>query len=288
MTTSLNGFITASSDNSINGNYITQHSVSFRVSGFDEEVEGTVVNVGDSNLETDELPYRIWANEGSSIEFQYTRRINSVVNGKRYVLTDISVPSLNSITEPVRVTGSYDKTEYSIKFYENNLHPEDSTTVVTINGASVGTNDLPYTYWAEAGSTVVYDAETYVYDWDADLRHVIMETSGPASPFVVSGPDSVTLTYGENGTQNIQVLVVFQAGGRTRISDVTYQIESQPENTVTTPSQIWVPYGSTISFSFQNPIQLLDGREYYLLSVDPTSPHDIFGPHTFFAYYDMG
>ena len=92
------------------------------------------------------------------------------------------------------ITANY-KTQYLIVFTQSGLDDTATGTVVTINSVDYEFTDLPYSVWADEGSTFTYSYQDIVLSSTAGKRFKLVGVSGSTSPFTVTGPITVTGNY---------------------------------------------------------------------------------------------
>jgi PKD repeat protein len=86
------------------------------------------------------------------------------------------------------------KTQYAVTFTHSGLNATASGTVVTVNSTSVTFVQLPYTLYAENGSSVTYSYGN-VSTATPGVTFVLLNVTGPSSPIIVTGPVTVTGNY---------------------------------------------------------------------------------------------
>ncbi|MCD6240864.1 PKD domain-containing protein, partial [Candidatus Bathyarchaeota archaeon] len=187
--------ITMDSAKDITANYKTQYLIVFTQSGLDDTATGTVVIINSTDYEFTDLPYNIWADEGSTFTYSYQDIVLSSTTGKRFKLVGVSGPtSPFTVTGPITVTGNY-KIQYQVTFDQTGLDSSATGTVVTVNGTPLDYSSLPFSQWLDEGTTVTYSYESIVSSTTQGKRFSLSDITGPASPFTVDGPKTIIGNY---------------------------------------------------------------------------------------------
>jgi len=187
--------LTMDSAKDITANYKTQYFIVFTQSGLDDTATGTVVTINSADYEFTDLPYSIWADEGSTFTYSYQDIVLSSTAGKRFKLVGVSGPtSPFTVTGPITVTGNY-KIQYQVTFDQTGLDPSATGTVVTVNGTPLDYGSLPFSQWLDEGTTVTYSYESIVSSTTQGKRFSLSDITGPASPFIVDGPKTIIGNY---------------------------------------------------------------------------------------------
>jgi len=187
--------ITMDSAKDITANYKTQYLIVFTQSGLDDTATSTVVIINSTDYEFTDLPYNIWADEGSTFTYSYQDIVLSSTTGKRFKLVGVSGPtSPFTVTGPITVTGNY-KIQYQVTFDQTGLDSSATGTVVTVNGTPLDYSSLPFSQWLDEGTTVTYSYESIVSSTTQGKRFSLSDITGPASPFTVDGPKTIIGNY---------------------------------------------------------------------------------------------
>ncbi|MEM4732975.1 MAG: PKD domain-containing protein, partial [Candidatus Bathyarchaeia archaeon] len=259
--------ITVTGPTTVTGNYVTQYQVTFAQTGLDSTATGTVVTVNGTPKTYSNLPYTLWVNSGSSVTYSYSSPVSSSVSGKQFRLGSVSGPaSPITVSCPTTVTGNY-VTQYLVTFAQTGLGADATGTVVTVNGSAKTYTDLPYSFWVDCGSTVVY-AYTDMVGGGAGKRYRLDSVTGPSSPVTVTGPATVTgnyvtqysVTFAQNGLDSTAVGTVVTVNG-------------EPKQFGDLPFSSWVDSGSSVTYAYSNVSSSTTGKRFTLTSVSgPSSP----------------
>jgi hypothetical protein len=86
----------------------TRYQVKFDQTGLDNTATGTIVNVNGLQLTRDNLPYVIWAENGTIENYSYSSTVSSTIGGKQFKLNSVTgKPSPIIVTGPENITGNY-------------------------------------------------------------------------------------------------------------------------------------------------------------------------------------
>jgi uncharacterized membrane protein len=77
----------------VTANYVHQYNITFTQSGLTSDASGTVATVNGTALAYSDLPYSMWVDTGSIVNYAYTATISSTTTGKQYSLTGVTGPS---------------------------------------------------------------------------------------------------------------------------------------------------------------------------------------------------
>jgi hypothetical protein len=232
----------------VTGNYVTQYSITFGVTGLGADSQGTIVTVNETAKTYSELPYAFWVDSGSTVTYSYTSTIPSSTAGMRYRLANVTgPPSPVTMTAPTTVTGNY-VVQYQITFAQNGLDATATGTVVTVNGNPKTYANLPYVDWFDNGNIITY-AYSNVSSSTLGKRFILANVSGPSSPVTVSS--SVTVT----GNYKTQYKVTFdQSGVGTDFTSTVVNVDSATYNRNSLPTEFWWDKNSNHSFEFMTPL----------------------------------
>jgi len=112
---STSGFTTAQSGTltvpqgggTITGNWATQYLITFQTIGLDYSALGTVLNVQSSHIAYSQMPYSIWVDASTSLNFNFTTTVASSVQSVQFPFVSYSSPSPLFVTGPLTVSASY-------------------------------------------------------------------------------------------------------------------------------------------------------------------------------------
>lgn len=272
--------ITITAPANIIGEYLTQWLVTFNVEGLDASATSLIVTVNGSTLGFADLPYSIWVNSDSTVEYNFSEIVASSLIGKRFRLDAVIGPSSPfSVDSKIIITGTY-ITQWLVTFTQEGLDTSANETVLIVDSTTVSYEELPYTIWVDAGSEIQYTYESIISSSEEGKRFRLVSVNGPESPITVTEPTSIA------GYYTIQWRVIFNHTGLDNsavgtiviVNDVAVEYSSLPYT-------VWVDNGSTITYAYEELISsTVDGKRFILENVDGcpspitvSSPEDITG-----------
>ncbi|MCJ7423028.1 PKD domain-containing protein [Candidatus Bathyarchaeota archaeon] len=241
----------------VTGNYVVQYLVTFAQSGLDSTAASTVVTVsGNAKVYTD-LPFALWVDSSGSVTYSYNSIVSSSTAGKQFRLTSVTgFASPITVTGPTTVTGNY-VVQYQVTFAQSGLDSTATGTVVTVNGSAKTYSSLPYSLWADSGSSVIYSYSSPVSSSTTGKRFGLSSVSGSASPITVTGPTTVT------GNYVTQYQVTFdQSGVGTDFAGTVVSIDSINYGVSGLPASFWWDAGSSHTFAFSSPLTVNASKQY--------------------------
>ncbi|MBE0519946.1 PKD domain-containing protein [Candidatus Bathyarchaeota archaeon] len=178
--------------------YVKQYLVTFTQTGLDGTAIGAVVTVNDMQLNYTQLPFAIWVNESSWINYTYNDIVPSTVSGKRFKLVGITgPPSPFLMTEPITVVGSY-KTQYQITVTAIPDEALGGTFKVTYTQCGTTYTDVqqttPWTEWIDANTTVTVSKPQDVITVSSDMRYKF-DYYTPSDSVIMDQAKTITLIY---------------------------------------------------------------------------------------------
>jgi len=251
------------------GNYGTQWNVTFTYAGLDDTALEFIVTVNGTGKEWADLPYSIWADDGSGFTYNYSNPVPSSTLGKQFNLTEISGPnSPFTLVEATTVTGIYGDLR-QVTFTHSGLDPSATGTVVTVNGTTLTYANLTYSIMVSYGSTISYSYSDPVSSTTEGKRFDLVNVIGSESPITVTSTASVT------GNYTPQWNVTFtEAGLDSSATGTVVTINSVPKTHNDLPFSNWYDNGTTITYLYSDPaLSSTDGKRFDLTNVSgPTSP----------------
>lgn len=242
------------------GNFVTQYSVTFMLSGLDSTATGTVVTVNGSPQTFASLPYMLWIDNGNSMTYSYNAHVSSSMVGKQFRLATITGPTSPIIvTSAGTVIGNY-VSQYLITFSQTGLDSTAAGTVVTVNGQAKLFTDIPYLLWVDSGSSVTYTYNSIVWSSAPLKRFSLLSVSGLSSPITVIASASVNAAY-----KTQYQLTLDQTGVASDFTGTVLTIDASGYSLTTLPAQPWLDQGSIHSFSFMSPL-VVNGHKQYVWS----------------------
>jgi len=150
------------------------------------------------------VPASEWVKSGQNATGVFASPQYNVGNDTEYVFVSDNRPS--TITAPTTISGTY-KTEFKVTFQQSGSQVPVVVTYDVGNGQEVN-GTVPFSVWVENDSQISYNYESSASDNVGSL-YVLTSTS-PASPQTVTGPITVTGTYGES------LMLTFSSSSETR------------------------------------------------------------------------
>jgi len=253
----------------VTGNYCAQYQVTFTHTGLNSNATGTIVAVNGTSKTYPELPYMPWVDNGSTFTYSYSSTVSSSYANQQFRLNGITGPtSPFAVTGPTTVTGIY-IVQYRLVFTHTGLDSNATGTVVTVNGSAKTYGGLPYTLWADNGSSIPYSYNSPVSSSVSGKRYRLSSVSGPSSPITVNGAATIL------GNYVTQYQLVFTHTG----------LDSDSTGTVVTvngtgkvfgdlPYKPWIDCGDSVTYSYNSPVSSsVSGKQFKLTTVSgPASP----------------
>jgi hypothetical protein len=243
--------------------YIRQYGVTFNHTGLSPDATATAATIDGINKTYTELPFSKWVDSGSTINYTYTSPVSSSVPNKRYRLNSVTGPSSPiTVTGPVTVTGNY-VTQYLITFVQTGLNSNAIGTVLTVNGNPKTYGNLPYSFWADSGSSVTYSFSSTVSSSIPGQRYRLIAIHSPTSPFTATGPESISGEY----CQQWQVTIA-QLGLDSTATGTVVTVNGSAKAYTNLPFIDWVDSGSTVTYAYSDPVlSTVSGKRFKLTSV---------------------
>jgi hypothetical protein len=249
--------ITVSGATTVTGNYVIQYLVTFAQTGLDSTATGTVVTVNSSSKTYGDLPYSLWVDAGFTVTYSYSTPVSSTTTGKQFRFDSVSGPtSPITVSNSAIVTGDY-VTQYFVTFAQTGLDGTATGTVVTVNSNVKEATDLPFSLWADSGSSVTYSYNDVVLSTVAGKRFNRTGVSGPSSPI------SVTNAVTVSGNYNIQYCITFdQTGVGSDFTGTILTIDTANYVGTGLPVSFWWNKDSSHNFSFTSQLVVNASLQY--------------------------
>ena len=253
----------------ITGTYKIQWQLTFTQSGIGVDSTGTVVTVAASAKTAGDLPFSDWFDSGSSLSYTYFDPVASTVTNKRYALTTPTPTPASPITvsASITVTGTY-KTQFKLVFTQSGIGGDSTVTVVTVASVPKAAGDLPFTTdWLDSGSSLTYAYSDPVASTVSEKRYALTTpAASPASPISVSAPITVT------GTYKIQFQITFtQSGINGDSTGTVVTVAGSPKTAAVLPFSDWFDSGSSLTYSYSDPVaSSVSGKRYALTTPAPS------------------
>ena len=176
----------------------------------------------------------------------------------RYVFDywDVDGTAYNAGLNPIAVGMNSNHTaiahyilQYQISFMQSGLDSSATGTIALVNNIQKTFSNLPYTFWKNNGSVIVYAYNVTVPSSTTTKQFILKNVVGPTSPITIAGPITITGNYGA------QYQIAFnQIGIGTDFSGVIVTIDTTEYSLTTLPASFWWDSGSSHSFSFASPL----------------------------------
>ena len=152
--------------------------------------------------------------------------------------------------------------QYAVFFTQNGLDADATGTIVTINGTGKLLGDLPFTYWADTGSSIVYGYSSTVGSSVSGKQYELNGTTGSSSPITVTGSSTVC------GIYTIQYLtnrIIFdQVGAASDYTGTVIEIDGMPYGVTALPVSFAWQIGSVHNFTYHSPLILASNVKQYV------------------------
>ncbi len=257
---------TITAPSSIVWSWKTQYQVTFNQTGLDSSASSAVVTVNGNPITYLQLPYSIWADNGSSISYSYNN-VSSSNSGEQFIL--IGVTGLSSpitVTNPMTVVGNY-KTQYQVTFSQSGVGFDFAGTVVTIDSNAYAVSALPVSFWWDNGSVHTFSLSSPLivsaseqYNWFSTSGLTVLQNGS----LTVTTSGSVTGNY----STGIKYQVTFSQNGLSPDFTGTVVIIDGTSYGLggvnTLPVSFWWDSGSTHTFAFQSPLVVTANAKQYI------------------------
>ena len=275
--------VTMSANHSATAHYVLQYPVVFNCSGLTLTATGTVVTANGSSCVFNDLPYTLWADNGSSLTYSYNSTVSSSTSGKQFRLTGTTGPSSPiTVSGPKTVAGNY-AVQYLVTFLQTGLDSTATGTVVTVNGTAKTYANLPFGWWVDSGSVVTYSYSSIVSSTVPDKQFRLTGVHCPPSQFVVvDEPETIT------GSYCTQYRVTFgQSGLDSTASGTILTVNGSGKSFSSLPYSFWADNGSSVTYSYNSPVSTSYANKRFRLNTvtGPTSPFTVTGPTTVTGNY---
>jgi hypothetical protein len=205
-----------------------------------------------------------WYNDGSTAHATLDTGIVDHGNGTRRVFTSWSGDATGtsfSQSDPITLDENKTaiaiwRTQYYFTFTHSGLDSSASGSVVTVNGAPVTYDQLPYSFWADSDSVIAYSYYN-VSSTTTGKRFTLTGVSGPSSPITLTEPTIVTGDYGT------QYEVTFdQTGVEADFTGTVITIATVDYSRTDLPVSFWWDKDSAHNFSFASPLLVNANKQY--------------------------
>jgi hypothetical protein len=172
------------------------------------------------------------------------------------------VPGQVTMSGPITATAVY-QLQRLITFDESGI-PAATSWHVTVDGTALAG---PTSVWRDNGSFVSFSYESPVADaTDPQTRYVLTGTSTP-SPLAVTAPTTVIGSY-----QTQYLLTVRTNGLGTNTTSVRNGATLLGTATDASPMTAWLPAGTPLALSVDEPVNGAAGVEYFFRGFQPAPP----------------
>ncbi|MGB9713859.1 MAG: InlB B-repeat-containing protein [Candidatus Bathyarchaeales archaeon] len=174
---------------------VARYLVTFSQEGLASDASGTVVVVNGTQLTFSYLPYSLWVDEGDKITYSYESIVSSTMLKKQFKLQSVVGPSSPvTVNANMTITGNY-IAQYMVTFEHTGVDSSAMGDIVTINGSSKSYYDLPYSLWADNGTTISYSYNSMVSSTISGKRFNLTDVIGPSAPLIVTEPATIIGNY---------------------------------------------------------------------------------------------
>ena len=257
----------------IEGRYRTQWAITFKTTGLNETAQGSIITVNGVNLTSSSLPYTMFADNGSIINYNYTTHIASQSPGQRFDLVGI-VGKLSpiTVTSHEEVVGQYNF-GWRITFTTVGLDSSANGAVLTVEGVQLTYGDLPYEHWATQGTLVTFTYQPLVQSTTADKRFNLTVVNS-SSPLTISSSMAIVGSYACQWRETFAV-----TGLDVSAQGTIVVVNGNNVNYSTLPYSIWCNNASVISYSYTAVVSATQDHQFRLASIDgPASPTTVTSP----------
>jgi hypothetical protein len=151
--------------------------------------------------------------------------------------------------------------QYQVSFMQSGLDSSAIGTVVSVNSVSKAFSNLPYTFWSNNGSVVIYFYNSTVSSSTTGTRFALRNVSDPISPIVVTDPITVI------GYYDAQYEITFnQTGLGNDFSGTIVTIDSIEYDYNALPTSFWWNSSSSHAFAFSTPLVVDASKQYHWIS----------------------
>jgi hypothetical protein len=155
------------------------------------------------------------------------------------------------------------KTQYWVTFRQSGLGSSASGAVVNINGTDKLLSQLPYSFWVDKCAQITYSYGNVTSSTSGE-RFILVNVTGPASPFTVAAPTCVTGNY---KTQYLLTVL-------TNPSELSSQPTETPLGEPLTSNAWWYDAGTSVLLTAKQ----VDNYTLSFWDVDGTSQGDMVNP----------
>jgi parallel beta-helix repeat protein len=121
------------------------YQVKFDQTGLDNTATGTIITINGLSLTLENLPYFMWVDNGTILNYSYSSTVSSTVGGKQFIENNVTgKPSPITINGPEDVMGNY-VAQYTLTMAANlgttspsGVNWENAGTVLTISATAPG------------------------------------------------------------------------------------------------------------------------------------------------------
>jgi len=241
--------------------YNTTFSVIFDATGLDDSATGTVLTVDGASYSKTDLPLVFNWEESSVHTYAFADTVDSIIGGKHFILVEVT-----GLVSPLTVEGSttiigHYKVQWQITFDQTGLDSSATGTVVTVNGVNKAYPDLPFSKWVDDGTVVAYTYANPVSGSSSEKQFELISVTGQASPVVVSANTVVI------GNYQLQWQITFdQTGLDSSATGVVVTVDGVSKAYSDLPFSKWVNDGTTVVYSYSNPVSSSTSGKHFDLS----------------------
>ncbi|HZJ47317.1 MAG TPA: kelch repeat-containing protein [Pyrinomonadaceae bacterium] len=222
---------------------------------------------------------------GTNVAYSYVSPITqSATKQYRWLSTTgpVTTQSGNfTLSSNTNVSATY-QAQFLQTFTHSGLTADATGTVVTVDTAAKTFTDLAFTKFVDSGATVTYSYNDPVTSSVTGKQYRRSSVTGPASGYTVAGANTIT------GNYVAQFLQTFQQTGLTAdASGTVATVDAVAKTFADLAFSKYVDSGSTVSYSFTNPVtSSVTGKQYRLDSTTgPATGYTVSAANTITGNY---
>jgi hypothetical protein len=267
---------TINSDTTISASYSLnyyQAAVTFNPSGINSSATGTIATVNSVAVTYASLPYITWVDIGSQITFTYENNVASNIEHYQFVLTN-TYSSPQTITGTTSLNAVYVLSAYQalITFTTSGLDSTAQGAVMTINGVPKTYSNLPYSFYANLGDTVIFSYPTTIASTVTHEHQQFVLVSGYTSPLTVTGTTTITITYALVYYQYNVTITQVGLDSSAQGTIVAVNGVAKAWSDLSSPYIFWVNQGSSLTYTYSSTItSSTTGKQFVSYYTTPTT-----------------
>src|SRR5678815_1527575 len=222
---------------------------------------------------------------GTNVAYSYVSPITqSATKQYRWLSTTgpVTTQSGNfTLSSNTNVSATY-HAQFLQTFTHSGLTADATGTVVTVDTAAKTFTDLAFTKFVDSGATVTYSYNDPVTSSVTGKQYRRSSVTGPASGYTVAGANTITGNYVAQFLQTFQ-----QTGLAAGASGTVATVDAVAKTFADLAFSKYVDSGSTVSYSFTNPVtSSVTGKQYRLDSTTgPATGYTVSAANTITGNY---